>query len=417
MKTRSKRSSQRCCVFKFKINQSKLSKKQKEQLKMMFIEGKWLYNDIVSKLQTKNFSLKSYNPLVKEVKHFDKDQNEIVSKFEYLPGSCKQTIAAQIMSSLKTMKTMQKRGYQKHGKLRFIQELKSINLKQYGCTHEIRSSTKMKIQGVSKLVKVSGIQQLKHLENVDFANAKLLNTASGYYIALTCYLPISSQNKAKCKSKAKVIGIDFGCQTSLVTSDGKKISISFGESEQLKKLQRQLSRRKKEHSNRRAKLIQKIRKHYEHIKNKKADITNKIVHELKAYDKIVIQDEQLSNWKKLGHGKAVQHSCLRRVKVKLKVLPQTVVLDKWIPTTKMCHKCGSVNEMKLSDRTFKCSCGELADRDVHAAQNMVWIYENLVGRDAAEFTLKEFKASMQKHHFGVEHKFIDDDLRRCSVFS
>ena len=60
---------------------------------MMFIEGKWLYNDVVSKLQDSDFSLKSYNPLVKEVKHYDKDKNEIVSKLEYLPGSCKQTIA------------------------------------------------------------------------------------------------------------------------------------------------------------------------------------------------------------------------------------------------------------------------------------------------------------------------------------
>lgn len=73
--------------------------------------------------------------------------------------------------------------------------------------------------------------------------------------------------------------------------------------------------------------------------------------------------------------------------------------------------------MKQSDRTFICNCGVTADRDVHAAQNMVWIYENLVGRDAAEFTLKEFKASMQKHQFDVAHKLTDDDLRRCSVFS
>lgn len=72
--------------------------------------------------------------------------------------------------------------------------------------------------------------------------------------------------------------------------------------------------------------------------------------------------------------------------------------------------------MKLSDRTFRCECGITADRDVHAAQNMVWIYENLVGRDAAEFTLKEFEASLRKH-FDAEHKHTDDDLRRCSVFS
>ena len=77
--TRLKRAGQKCHVFKFKINQSRLSEKQREELKMMFIEGKWLYNDIVSKLQDPNFSLKEYNPLVKEVRHYDKDKNEIVS--------------------------------------------------------------------------------------------------------------------------------------------------------------------------------------------------------------------------------------------------------------------------------------------------------------------------------------------------
>lgn len=49
------------------------------------------------------------------------------------------------MSSLKTMKTLHKRGYQKRGKLKFISELPALNLKQYGKTHEIRSLTKMKI--------------------------------------------------------------------------------------------------------------------------------------------------------------------------------------------------------------------------------------------------------------------------------
>jgi transposase len=133
------------------------------------------------------------------------------------------------------MKALRKKGFQKHGKLKFIKELRVINLKQYGVTHEIRSSTKMKIQGVSKLVKVAGIQQLKHLKHVDFANAKLLNTASGYYIALTCYLPISKKKHSKSNKSSKTdqntIGIDFGCQTSLTLSDGKKINISFGEGE------------------------------------------------------------------------------------------------------------------------------------------------------------------------------------------
>ena len=42
--------------------------------------------------------------------------------------------------------------------------------------------------------------------------------------------------------------------------------------------------------------------------------------------------------------------------------------------------CGRFHdEMKLWDRTFRCSCGTEMDRDVHAARNMVWLYENNVG--------------------------------------
>ena len=36
---------------------------------------------------------------------------------------------------------------------------------------------------------------------------------------------------------------------------------------------------------------------------------------------------------------------------------------------------------------------------------MVWIYENLVGRDTAEFTLKEFGTSMSRTRFVPENKF------------
>ena len=84
-----------------------------------------------------------------------------------------------------------------------------------------------------------------------------------------------------------------------------------------------------------------------------------------------------------------------------------VVLDKWIPTTKLCSDCGYIHkDLTERDRTFICSsCGTTLDRDVHAAQNMVWIYENLVGRDTAEFTLKEFRTSMNRTQIVSENKF------------
>lgn len=73
--------------------------------------------------------------------------------------------------------------------------------------------------------------------------------------------------------------------------------------------------------------------------------------------------------------------------------------------------------MHQHQRTYECSCGVKEDRDIHAAKNMLWIYENLVGRDAAEFTLEEFEASMLGRKQSSKAQALDDDTRRCSVFS
>ena len=46
--TREKRKSQQCKVFDLKIQTNKLSERQLEDLKMQFVESKWLYNDILN---------------------------------------------------------------------------------------------------------------------------------------------------------------------------------------------------------------------------------------------------------------------------------------------------------------------------------------------------------------------------------
>ena len=88
------------------------------------------------------------------------------------------------------------------------------------------------------------------------------------------------------------------------------------------------------------------------------------------------------------------------VKTKLKQLPQTIVLDKWIPTTKWCPKCGRKHNMSLDKRTYVCECGYQEDRDVHSAKNMlniknlVFSKNNFVPTEHREITLTEFKTSV-----------------------
>ena len=58
--TRERRKSQKCFVFSTKIDYSKLNKLQKEQLQMLFVEGKWVYNDILNFLNNGG-KLSKYN--------------------------------------------------------------------------------------------------------------------------------------------------------------------------------------------------------------------------------------------------------------------------------------------------------------------------------------------------------------------
>lgn len=87
------------------------------------------------------------------------------------------------------------------------------------------------------------------------------------------------------------------------------------------------------------------------------------------------------------------------VKTKLKDLTQTVVLDKYIPTTKWCPKCHKKHVMDLDQRTYICECGYSEDRDIHSAKNMIHIAKscfenNIVPTEHREITLEEFKTTI-----------------------
>ena len=360
-----KRKSQDCKCFKFKIDKSNLSKEQANQLKMQFVEAKWIYNYLISQDDIYSFDYKNLS----KITHKDKNRNDIETSIQYIGSSVKQAIIQDIINQIKGLSVLKKKGH-KVGKLKFKSEYNSINLKQYNNTHSIRGN-KFKIQGIKKLIRVRGLDQLSKYDNIDYANAKLLYDGIDYYIILTCFI-----DKEEKQYKNDIVGIDMGVSTSLTLSDGTKYDISIGESEKLKRLQVKLSKQKKG-SNNRYKTIKKIRKEYIHINNKKNDISNKIVHSILNDNKIiVIQDEQISEWRQDGmSGSKIQHSILGRIKSKLVNNDRTIILDKWFPTTKYYRHCGSKVELELKDRIFECpKCKTKEDRDIHAANNMIYFY-------------------------------------------
>ena len=106
----------------------------------------------------------------------------------------------------------------------------------------------MKIQGISKKITVNGLDQFINIPGIEIANAHILNTPDGYYIAITTYQNINDLPEKKYIGEE--IGIDFGIKANITLSNGETFSCSIGESERLKRLQRKLARQQKGSNNR-----------------------------------------------------------------------------------------------------------------------------------------------------------------------
>ena len=362
--TRLRRQSQICRVFRVKIDFSHLNEFEKTQLKMIFVEAKWLYNDVLT--FSNSNEINEYDYKITTVHGLDKDKQPVIRELEYLSSQMKQSVIQGIKHNIKSLSVMKKHG-RKIGSLKYKSNYESINLQQYGNTYKFCDKKHVKIQGIKRPIKIEGAEQFFDISGIEFANAKLLNLPDGYYVAVTTF-----QHKGGGTKKYKPeIGIDMGIKTSITTSEGKKIKVFVGETKRLKKIQRRIAKRKKGSSNR-YKMRKLLRKEYQKLDNRKKDKANKIVNELLKHEKVYMQDENLSGWQKGFFGKTVQHSALGIVKAKLIKHERVVVLPKNIATTKTCPKCGKINkDITLSDRIFECQCGYKEDRDIHAAKNMI----------------------------------------------
>ena len=61
-----------------------------------------------------------------------------------------------------------------------------------------------------------------------------------------------------------------------------------------------------------------------------------------------------------------------------------IIADRFFPSSKMCSRCGAIKkDLKLSDRTYKCECGNVIDRDFQAALNLKQYGENVLKQSAA----------------------------------
>ena len=379
-----------CKTFDVKIQENSLNKQQREALVCIFLEQKWYKNFIINwSNQSNENKMSKFDTRQTSITKKDKDMNNIGVQIQYLSAQSRQCLLSRMLSNAKTIKTLSSKGLQTGGRLRFSKEETAIDLKQYGVSHKIVSNKRIKIAGIKKVLVVNGLKQFIDIEGLEYANARLLKRPSGYYVQFVCYVPKETKQYIN-----QTIGVDFGCETDFTLSNGEKIQASVQESDRLKRLQRKLNKKQKLSKNW-YKCKSQLKREHEKLTNKKNDLANKIVYKLCEYETVIIQDEQIAKWHKNGHGKKVQHSVLGRVKSKLKAKSNVVILDKYVPTTRVCIECGCYHdELKVGDRTFKCDCGVEMDRDVHAAQNMVWFYRYNIGVGRTELKRAEMRETI-----------------------
>ncbi|MCT4605587.1 MAG: transposase [Marinisporobacter sp.] len=203
------------------------------------------------------------------------------------------------------------------------------------------------------------------------------------------------QEQPKIKLEDKVLGIDLGIKKlAIVNIDGldinniNKTRVVKNLEKKLKRLQRQCSRKYEMNREGRsyqktkniAKIELKIKKLYNKLRNIRLNhihqATNKMVKNKPRM--VVMEDLKVCNMMKNKHlAKAIQgqgfYTFINQMKYKCEWHGiEFIQAPTFYPSSKTCSSCGNIKkDLKLSDRTYKCECGFICDRDKNATYNLV----------------------------------------------
>lgn len=196
------------------------------------------------------------------------------------------------------------------------------------------------------------------------------------------------------------IGIDLGLKELAVCSD-TEIYKNINKTSEIKKLekkkrrlQRSVSRKyeknKKGESYCKTKNVIKNENLLLKVNHRLANIRHNYIHKTTSEIIsrkpmfIVMEDLNVSGMMKNRHlSKAVQNQCFREFRRQMeykchKHNVQLIVADRYFPSSKLCSCCGIIKkDLKLSDRVYRCKCGNVIDRDFQASVNLKAYGENL----------------------------------------
>lgn len=245
--------------------------------------------------------------------------------------------------------------------------------------------TSNNIEFLGKSIKLPKLKKVKIKDKTLKPKGKILNATiaqvpSGkYYVSIVC----SDVEIQHFKKTNKNVGIDLGIKDLAILSDNTKYENKHYLKNSLKKLkllQKRLSRKSKDSSNRNKARI-KLAKLYEKITNQRYDYLQKVTTEIvKKYDIICIEDLKISNMLKNHRLAQAISDCgwyafTEMLKYKCNwYSKQLIKVPTFYASSQLCSSCGYKNEnvKYLKIRIWTCpNCNEVHDRDINASKNIL----------------------------------------------
>jgi putative transposase len=244
----------------------------------------------------------------------------------------------------------------------------------------------------------------KKLAEIKDVNHVVITKDAGYYFCSIIYEKEDELPKKKLLSAENSVGIDLGVEKFVTLSNGIFVEnprFVAKKEKRIKRLQKQLSKKKKGSNNHRKQKL-RIQRIYRDLKNEREDFQDKISTAIaKQYDTIIMEDLNVQGMMQ-NHRIAKSITDVSFYNFKQKLLwkadrfgKNIVELGRFDPSSKLCSRCGNLKkDLKLSDRIYHCDvCGVTMDRDYNAARNIRKMGLIKVGLVQSEFTPVETATS------------------------
>ena len=177
----------------------------------------------------------------------------------------------------------------------------------------------------------------------------------------------------------KAVGMDFGLKHFLNLDDVSVIDSPQWYKASLQELRaahRTVSRCQKG-SNNHKRAICNLERVYQRVSNRRRDWFFKLANQLVSEHAVIcIEDLNLDGMKRLWGRKVSDLAFAEFVSILEWVASNAgttiVKIDRWAPSSKACHVCGTVNtDLALKQRSWECDCCHtILDRDTNAAINI-----------------------------------------------